>query len=61
MPQAFFFLYHKKGLQPIPLESFVVSVYTSVGLQHLDGFDDALADLDSFLVLGNEVPVALGK
>ena len=29
------------------------------GLQHLDGFDDALADLDSFLVLGNEVPVAL--
>ena len=30
-------------------------------LQHLDGFDDAFADLDSFLVLGNEVPVALGQ
>ena len=30
-------------------------------LELLDAFDEAFADLDSFLVLGNEVPVALGQ
>ena len=64
------YLRHARGWdmkKPQTVQSGVIDgaclrhAFIAVFLQHLDGFDDAFTNLDSFLVLGNEVPVALGQ